>query len=209
MKVVVFGSTGKVGLEVVTQALDLGHHVTAHARRPERLRLSHVNLNVVQGDVLDPASVDRAVRGQDVVICALGMPLMNKDGLRTKGTENIVRAMENAHVSRLVCLSGLGVGDSRAILPWHYRYLFLPLVLRHVYADHQTQEACVRNSPLDWIIARPTNFAKGAHTGFYKHGFSAIDDTIKMKISPGDVADFMVKQLADDTYLHQAPGLSY
>ena len=209
MKLAIFGSTGNVGQHVVAQALAQGHDVTAHTRNPEKFKITHPRLKIIKGDVLDPASVDSATQGQDAVVCTLGMPLMNKEGLRTKGTKNIINAMEKAGVKRFVCLSGLGAGDSLYVLPLHYRYFVIPVVLRRAYADHTTQEALIRNSQLDWTIARPANFTKGKHTSAYKHGLSTIDRSLKLKISYDDVADFMVKQLSDNTYLHQSPGLSY
>jgi putative NADH-flavin reductase len=209
MKLVVFGSTGKVGQQIVAQALNSGYEVTAHARRADKIEAKGANLRIVEGDVLDPASVKEAVAGQDVVLCALGMPLRNKDGLRARGTRHIIEAMKSSNVKRLVCLSGLGAGESLDMLPFHYRYLILPLILRHVFNDHENQEAVVKQSDLDWVLARPGNFTKGAHTGIYKHGFLEIDNSIKIKISPADVADFMLGQVASDAYLHQAPALSY
>ena len=209
MKLAIFGSTGKVGRQVMAQAAEKGHDVTAHARSPEKLEHLHANVVVAKGDVLDYDSVLKTVQGQDAVVCALGMPLLNKDGLRTNGTRNIIRAMEDTGAKRLICLSGLGAGDSFQKLPLFYRYFVFPVILRHVFADHETQEALVRNSRLDWTIARPGNFRDGDLTGTYQHGFSDIDKSLKLKISYADVADFMLKQLGDDTYLHQAPGLSY
>lgn len=209
MKLVIFGATGKIGRHLVEQALELGHEVTAFVRNPQKLRAPRGNLRVVKGDVLDPAAVRSAIDGCDGVICALGMPLMNKDGLRAKGTANIIRAMEETGVKRLVCLSGLGAGDSWNLLPFHYKYLIFPLVMRRLYADHERQEAHVRNSRLDWVIVRPANFVDGEHTGAYRHGFTSEDEPVTLKISHGDVADFMLKQSADNTYLRQAPGLSY
>ncbi|OUR77062.1 epimerase [Alphaproteobacteria bacterium 46_93_T64] len=210
MKLAIFGSTGKVGLQLVKQAIALGHQVTAHTRHPEKLtQIDQENLRIEKGDVLDIVSVQNAIRRQDVIICALGMPLMNKDGLRTKGTKNIIEAMESTGVKRLVCLSGLGTGESFSTLPFHYRHLIFPFVLKHVLADHETQEIRVKESDLDWTIARPANFAKGSHTGAYQHGFSRVDQSLKLKISPADVADFMLKQVSDNTYLHQTPALSY
>ena len=209
MKLIIFGATGTVGRQLVDQALSQNHQVTAFARNPEKLGQCHENLAVVAGDVLDPASVKRAIKGHDVVLCALGMPLMNKEKLRAKGTRNIVRAMEENGVRRLVCLSALGAGDSREILPPQYKYFLIPLMMRHLYADHELQESHVRNSPLDWVVVRPGNFAKGAHTSSYRHGFTAADSSIKLKISHADVADFMLSQLTDNTYLRQSPGLSY
>lgn len=209
MKIVIFGATGKIGRNLVDQALALGHDVTAFTRSSRKFERPYENLQILQGDVLDAAAVKRAIEGHEVVVCALGMPLLNKEGLRAKGTKIIVDAMQEIGVKRLICLSGLGAKDSRDILPFHYKYLIVPLVMRHLYADHERQEDYVRDSTLDWTIVRPGNFVKGGLTGHYRHGFSAADKAPKLKISYADVADFMLKQLTGDTYLRKAPSLSY
>ena len=205
MKVVVFGATGTVGRCLVDQALSQNHQVTALARRPEKIGQSHEDLRVVEGDVLDIALVKNTVQGHDVVLCALGTPVTNKEKLRASGTRNIVRAMEETGVDRLVCLSARGVGDSRDILPFRWKYLLIPLLARHTYADHELQESYVRNSRLDWVIVRPGGFSDAVLTSSYRHGFTAADKSLKLKISRADVADFMLSQLADNTYLRQAP----
>ena len=65
MRVLVFGSTGGTGRELVRQALDLGHSVTAYVRDPSKIQdLEHPSLKVVRGDVLDPVVVEGAVGGQ-------------------------------------------------------------------------------------------------------------------------------------------------
>jgi hypothetical protein len=117
--------------------------------------------------------------------------------------------MEETGVKRFICLSALGVGDSRDLLPFHYKYLIIPLIMRHLYADHELQESYVKNSQLDWVIARSGSFLKGKHTGSYRHGFTATDKPVAPKISHADVADFLLKQLIDDTYLHKTPCISY
>lgn len=209
MKITIFGATGKVGQQFIDQALQDGHILIAHTRNHQKITRQHENLTVVEGDVLDPASVEAAIKGSEVVICVLGMPLLNKDRLRSKGTQNIVAAMEKTGVKRLVCLSALGAGDSFDMLPGYYKYLIVPLAMRHLFADHNAQEAVIRNSSLDWTIARPGNFTGGTHTGHYQHGFTKIDKSIKIKISAADVADFLRRQIDDDTYLHKAAALSY
>jgi putative NADH-flavin reductase len=196
-----------MGHQLVVQALEQGHTVTAFARNPAKLELEHANLTVVRGDALDSASVEKAVDGQDAVLCSLGAGA--KGTIRSEGTRSIVRAMEKAGVSRLVCLSTLGVGDSRANLSFFWKHIIFGLLLRRAYADHVSQEDCVKESRLDWTIVRPGAFTDGNRTGVYRHGFPGTDRTIKGKISRADVADFMLKQLADRTYLHETPGLSY
>jgi putative NADH-flavin reductase len=208
MRIAIFGSTGGTGRQLVEQALEHGHQVTAHARSPEKLGgLEHGKLKVIRGDVLDRADVERAVAGQEAVLCAIGAG-PERTTLREEGTRNIVAAMESTAVSRLVCLSSLGVGDSSANLSFFTRYVIVGIFLRHAFADHERQEAVVRKSSLDWIIVRPPHLNDGPRTGDYLHGFAPTDRSINGKISRADVADFMLKQLADDTYLRQTPGLS-
>jgi putative NADH-flavin reductase len=207
MKLVIFGSTGSIGHHLVEQALEQEHSVTAFARNPAKLEIDHANLTVVQGDALDSAAVNTAVDGQDAVLCALGAGA--KGAVRTEGTRNIVQAMEKAGVSRLICLSSLGVGDSRDSLNFFWKHIMFGLLLRGAYADHVSQEDSVKESRLDWTLVRPAAFTDGDHTGEYRHGFPSTDKTIKTKISRADVADFMLKQLTDRTYLKETPGLSY
>ena len=207
MKAVVFGATGSVGRHIVEQGLGRGHEVTAFVREPSRLGVAHERLTVFRGDVLDGASVEAAVRGQEAVLCSIGAG--RKGGVRSEGTGNIVRAMEGAGVRRLVCQSTLGAGESRGNLDFFWRHVMFGFLLRDAFADHEQQEAYVRGSALDWTIVRPAAFTDGGRTGEYRHGFPPTKKGLKLKISRADVAGFMLDQLANDVYLRQTPGLSY
>jgi len=209
MKVLVFGSTGGTGRELLVQALDQNHTVTAYARDPAKIEdIQHSRLTVVRGDVLDATTVKSAVAGHDGILVAIGTG-PSRTTLREEGTRNIVEAMQSTGVKRLICQSSLGVGDSRTNLSFLTKYIIVGLFLRHAFADHERQEAVVRKSSLDWTIVRPPHLKDGPRTGTYRHGFSTTDTRIKGWISRADVADFMLKQLVDDTYFHQAPGVSY
>ncbi len=209
MKLAIFGATGTVGQHLVEQALELGHDVTALSRSPLKLPTAQKNLTVLRGDVLDPVAVKKVVAGKDAVLCALGMPLFNKDGLRTSGTQVIVGAMQDMAVKRLVCLSVMGAGDSKDQVPFHYRHIILPLLLRHVCRDHEGQEAVIRDSHLDWTCVRPVNFTKGPRTGTYWSGTDTSDAKLTMKIAAADVADFMLRQLTNGSNIRKAACLSY
>ena len=209
MKLTVFGSTGSTGRQVVAQALKQGHEVTAFARSPEKFNKKHEKLKVIKGNVLDLASVERAIQGQDAVLCTLGSGPMDKSNLRASGTKNIILAMERTGVKRFICQSSDGVGSTRDTLPFLYKYFIVPLILRRVFADHEIQENYIRKSRLDWIIARPTALNDGEYTGSYQHGYAPGDKPVTSKISRADTADFMLKQLADNHYLHRAPSISY
>lgn len=209
MKLIVFGPTGGIGRELVTQALELGYAVTVFTRSPEKLDPLQEKIRLVKGDVLDLGAVKRAIQGQDAVFCALGTPVMDNTKLRANGTANIIDAMDRTGVKRLVCVSALGVDDSRALLPLHYRYLIIPLMMGRLYADHALQEHYIKESRLDWVIVRPGSYMDGERTSAYRHGLTAADKPIKAKISRADVAEFMLRQLADGTYVRKTPCISY
>jgi putative NADH-flavin reductase len=206
MKVIVFGATGTVGRLVVEQALQEGHEVTAFTRNPARMPQQHERLQIAQGDVTDLDAVQRAVAGHDAVVVTLGAG--RKGDLRADGTRTIIEAMRRTGVRRLICQSTLGVGDSRGNLNFLWKYVMFGLLLRAAYDDHVRQEEYVVRSDLDWTIVRPSAFTDGPRTGRYERDFGT-DRKTKLKISRADVADFLVAQLTDTTYLHRTPAISY
>ncbi|TGE27714.1 NAD(P)-dependent oxidoreductase [Hymenobacter metallicola] len=209
MNLLIFGATGGTGRQLVLQALEAGHHVTAFVRTPAKLALAHPQLRLVQGDVLDYAAVLAAMPGHDAVLSALGAPATRKEAVRSTGTRHILRAMEACGLQRFICLTTLGMGDSRAALPFTYKYFIVPLFLRSAFADSEIQERYIRQSPVAWTIARPGTLTNGSRTGTYHHGFAATATGLKIRISRADVADFMLRQLHETTYLRQAASLSY
>ena len=206
MKVLIFGATGTVGRELVAQGLEKGHIVVAFVRDPSKLAISHTNLEIIEGDVMDSATVDRAVAGHDAVLIALGAG--SKGQVRSTGTRNIIQAMQKSGIRRLVCLSTLGVGDSHGNLNFFWKYIMFGMLLRAAFADHVSQEDQVIRSGLDWTIVRPAAYTDGERTGNYRHGFPATEKGLKLKISRADVADFVLAQLTDDSYIRMTPGVS-
>jgi putative NADH-flavin reductase len=93
---VVFGATGRVGAAVVTFALDAAHRVTAVARNPGKIGVSHERLNVVQGDTLDPAgirSVLAAIPDATAVVMAVGADPLRPSTAFTDTVRNLTSAM--------------------------------------------------------------------------------------------------------------------
>ncbi len=209
MRLLIVGATGGTGRQLVAQALERGHQVTALARNPARVKLQHERLRVVRGDVLDDASVERAVRGQDAVLSALGHKRwLYPNRILSDGTRNLLRAMEALGVRRFVCESSLGVGDSRGRLGLYFTLFVIPFILPFYYWDKSRQESVIRASPLDWTIVRPGVLTNGPRRGAYRHGPRVGNWIWSVRISRADVADFMLNQLTDDTYLRSAPGVS-
>ncbi|WP_036489211.1 NAD(P)-dependent oxidoreductase [Myxosarcina sp. GI1] len=209
MKLVIFGSTGSIGSHVVEQALEQGHTVTAFVRNPDKLNVQHPNLSIFTGDVMNPDLVEEAVVGHEAAICILGSGKKLSGNVRSQGTKNIIQALEKAGIKRFICQSTLGAGDSWSNLNFYWKYIMFGFILRKVFADHQIQEEYVRHSNLDWTIIRPGAFIEGTRTGKYRHGFPGSDRTSNLTISRPDVADFILKQLGDNTYLGKAASLSY
>jgi putative NADH-flavin reductase len=208
MRLLIFGATGGTGRELVRQALDQGHSVTAFARDPAALD-GRDGVQALAGDVLDAAAVERAVIGHDAVVCALGKPATRPGRVRSEGTRNIVRAMERSGPARLICQSTIGIGDTRPLLPPLYRYLLVPLLLRPTFAEHERQEALVRSSNLDWTIVRAGALTDGERTGRYRHGFPPSDRSLGFEVSRADVADFTLGLVTDTGSVRQTPSLSY
>jgi putative NADH-flavin reductase len=206
MKIVVFGGTGTIGRLVVEQALEQGHEVTVFTRDRAAVQQDSPRLHAEQGSVFDPGAIAPVVAGHDAVVVALGAG--RKGGVRARGTAAVIEAMQRTGVRRIVVQSTLGVGDSRQNLDLVWKHLMFGLLLRGAYADHVEQERLTRASGLDWTIVRPGAFTDGPRTGSYRRGFGPAEKS-DMKISRADVAEFVVEQLTDDTWLRQTPALSY
>ena len=210
MKVIVFGSTGTIGKHLIEQSLDKGYEVSAFCRDSTKLKNNaHPNLKTVEGDVFNPNDVQKAIKGQDVVCIALGSGKKRKSVVRSQGTQNIIDAMKINGVKRLICQTTLGAGESKGNLNFFWKNIMFGWYLKNVFLDHELQEEYVMKSGLDWTIVRPGAFTDGEKTSNYCHGFNSNNRTLKLKISRADVADFILKQLRTDKYLHQTPGLSY
>lgn len=209
MKVIVFGATGSLGRHIVRSLLAHGHKVTGFSRSgawPDGIGGNDARM--LRGDVLNAGQVAAAIEGQDAVICALGAGM--KGEIRTMGTETIIAGMQESGVKRLICLSSLGVGDSAPVLNFWWRRIMFGLLLRAAFADHHTQEDLVKTSGLDWTIVRPGAFQDGDPLGTYHVGdLREKRGQLSLKMRRADVADFMVRQIDNATFLHQAPSLSY
>lgn len=209
VRVAVFEATGRTGRHLVRQALERGYGVTAFARDPGALGISHAGLNVVRGDVLDPAAVERAVAGQNAVVSALGHAKGAPKDLQTRGTANIVRAMTEHGVGRFVSLTGAGVRDADdEPKPVDRVFAFLLRTLqRDVLADAANHVEVVRGSGLEWVIVRGPRLTEGQKREAYRVGL--VGKNSGTSISRADLAEFMLDQLTADTYLGRMPVVSY
>jgi putative NADH-flavin reductase len=207
MKIVIFGSTGGTGKELVKQGLELDYEVTAFARTPEKLdEFKHEKLKIVCGDVFNYKDVEKAIIGQDAVLSALGNPTLKPNNTTSEGTRNIVKAMQTHNVRRFICETSLGVGDSREQAGFFFSKIIIPILLKNAIADKEIQEQIVRESDLDWTIVRPGGLKDSPKTSKYRTG---LDKSISGNISRADVAEFMLKQIKSDEFLRKTPAICY
>jgi putative NADH-flavin reductase len=203
-RILLLGSTGGTGREVLSQALQRGYEVTVLVRSPERLPASASNrVKVLTGSIPDDdGALAAAMRARDVVISALGVGnSLRSSGLIARSIPAIVRVMKDEGVGRLILTSAYGVGETRRDVPLLPRILMRSL-LRDIYADKEAGEDLLRRSNVDWTIVYPATLTNGPRTGRYRsgerlelHGFP--------RISRADVADFILKQVEDRSYLRK------
>ena len=208
--VLIIGASRGIGLETVKCALRAGHAVRAMARSKPPIAGRPANLEAMSGDALDATAVTAALAGIDTVIQALGVSagpgvVLKGTTLFSAATRILVAAMAETGVKRLIAVTGLGAGDSRNRGGPLYDGAF-HLLLGRIYADKDVQERIIRDSGLDWVIARPGILTRGPFTGRYR----VLADPRAWRggfISRADVADFLVGQIDDDHYLRQTPVL--
>ena len=209
-RILIVGATGGTGRQLVAQALKRGYTVTALARNPSRLQMTHPRLKVVRGDVLDGASVDAAMQGQDAVLSALGhRRYLGPTRILSRGTGHILRAMEAQGVSRFVCETSLGLGDSAFRLGLFYTFFIIPVILPFYFWDKTRQERMIAASRVPFVSVRPGALTNGAKRGVVRHGSSIGNALWAVRISRADVGAFMLDQLESDTVFGSSPGVCW
>jgi len=221
MRLVIFGPTGGTGRRLVERAIAEGHEVTAFVRNPSKMSARHGRLRVAVGDAFDPGQVNEAVAGNEAVISVLGSrqpsnPLHphrpgDPHGVASVGARNIVAAMKEHGLRRFVCQTAWGVGESKqdpGFAGAFFMKVLVPPLLRDEYADKEAQEEVVRESDLEWTIVRPMILTHGPWTNDYR---TAVDlkPGRRPYIARADVADFLTRQLTDDTYVRTTPAIGY
>ena len=221
MRLAIFGPTGGTGRRLVERAIAEGHDVTAFVRNPSRMTARHERLHIVVGDAFDPRAVREAVAGNEAVICVLGSRQpSNPLHPRRPGDPNGVgfgrfgehhRRDEGARFAALRVPDGLGGGGEQArpgLAGAFFMNVLVPPLLRDEYADKEAQERIVAESDLDWIIVRPMILTNGPWTNDYRADVD-LKPGRRPYISRADVADFLLKQLTDDTFVRKTPAIGY
>ena len=208
MRVLIVGASKGIGLETTRQALDAGHEVRALARSATAIVVTNPSLEKIRGDALKTEDVKAALVGVDVVIQTLGVglgDLFRPVHLFSDAARVLIAAMRSQGVKRLICVTGFGAGDSRASISCLQRLPF-QIVFGRAYDDKSLQEKLIKESELDWTIARPGVLTSGLRTGRYRI-LAEASQWRNGIISRADVAEFLVRQIGDPAYIHKNPVL--
>ena len=207
MILAVFGATGPTGLQLVQQALEAGHFVRALVRNPSRMTITHHNLRVVMGDVLDEESCRKTLLGSQGALSCLGSRnLFRNVKVVSRGTRNILSVMQQMGVRRLVVESAYGAGESYELAGVGMK-LVIRTILAAPYADKNIIEPEIKASDLDWTIVRPVALTNGPRTSKYRVG-----DDLRLgagtRISRADVAEFMLREFSERQWVQKAPSVT-
>jgi putative NADH-flavin reductase len=203
MNVLVLGATGSVGRLVVEEALRRGHSVTALVRRPEKLGASANRVRAEEGDALDAGAVSRAVAGEDAILYVLGAGNVRQTTLFSESTKVLLKAMTDQGMRRLICVTGVGAGETKGHGGFLYDRILYPLFTKGIYADKDVQEWLVRQSGLDWTIVRPAPFRTRTPPGPLRVATN-VEGVTLTKISRLEVARFLLDELERNRYVRQA-----
>ena len=200
MNLMLFGATGGTGAQVLGQALDAGHRVTAVVRDPGSLaQREHHALTVLTGDVLDPGRWHTAVAGHDAVVSCLGSTdRRHPTAVYSQGARNILEAMHEGEVHRFLCLSsaGLEIAPGTPFAQRLVTRLLIQRLYRHGYADMARMESEVAASEAQWTIVRPPMLTDGPLTAAYRTAANAHLDKAQ-SLSRADLAHYLLTHLDD------------
>ncbi|MGY6561614.1 MAG: NAD(P)-dependent oxidoreductase [Luteibaculaceae bacterium] len=208
-KIALFGATGQTGQHFLKAALEQGYEVKALVRDPRKINENHTKLSIVKGDVLSPDSVLKVVEGADIVVSLFGHVKNSPEWLQSNGTENIIGAMKQSGVERIISLSGGGLPfperDKPKVADKLIRFIMkvaVPKILNDAIRHHEI----LKSSGLKWTIVRGPRLTNESRKGSYRVGWVGVNASTK--ISRADLADFIVTQIDDEQFNFQMPFVS-
>lgn len=203
MKVYVTGGTGFVGSHLAHKLAWAGHEVTLGGLSTEGVIDLPEDTEVEEIDVTNPDSLDFS--GHDAVLHLVGLsplfePKVPYHKIHVEGTENVMKACEEAGIKRYIHMSALGA-DAEA----DTEYL-------RTKGEAQT---LVESSDLDWTVFRPSvifgeggqfiDFTDSLVTPFVTGLPSANPDFQPIYVE--DIGDLFVEAVEDEKHIHKSYNL--
>lgn len=207
MKLIVFGATGQVGLQLVKQALWRGHTVKAFGRNVFELGITDDNLELVKGALFDAGEVYHAIKGCDAVLSSIGGAFDGTDKARSLGMKNIVTQMKKTAVKRIVALGNMSIlnadEDHLLLDTDDYPKEYFP-----VGNEHRKAYEYLKASGLEWTFVCSPDIINEGPTGNYITNKDYPPEPNLNHITAGDLAQFMLNELEKNEYMQARVGIS-
>jgi len=208
LRLFILGATGGIGLQLVNQALERNHRVTAFVRSPQKLGTPPDGLTVIQGNLLDADALAAVLAGHDAVLSSIGPPGPGRSAITSQSAQSTVTAMRAARIHRLLIVGVAVLFEDGGFLA----RLLRNTLLRNVADDSAEMERIVKASNLDWTIVRPPRLNNGHRTKRY----GVLDDHLPRGsgggaaiISRADVADFLLNEVEQPAHPRRIVGVAY
>lgn len=206
MKIVVFGSTGKSGLEVIAQGLERGHEIIAYARTPEKITIKHDALTIMKGELHDIAAIESAIIGADAVISFIGAGTKIVGTSLSDGVKNIADAMQK-HGVRRILQTATNIAKDPLDKP-HFKLDFMMGLIKFIQPKVHSEITLIANAvripQLDWTLVRlPFLNDEPLSKQVIARYKGEMKD--RMKLSRADLAWFMLEQAESDAYIKKSP----
>jgi len=210
MKITILGSTGFVGKVLIKKATDAGYQVKTLARNPEKLEEIKDKIEIIKGSVFESSSVEAAIEGAEAVLSTIGPPQRNPgDPLQyEKAMKNIVSAMDKYGIKRYIHIGGAAhQGGENEVWNFNRKFLrlFLNLVGKQILVAKHLEWEVLKKSDLDWTLVRPPRITNEEASGNILADEKRLES---LKVSVGDLTDFILEQIASKDWIRKAPLVS-
>lgn len=204
-KIAIIGGTGKSGKYLVQNLLDKNYPIKLLLRNPENFILKNPLIQIVKGDARDYESIDNLIKDCSVVISTLGQP-KGEESIFGDASKKIIKAMDFYGIKRYIVTTGLNVDT-----PFDHKNEKVKMATDWMYqnypkttADKQKEYELLVKSDLDWTLVRlpminltPESFPTETN----------LEDCKGENISATDLAEFLVSQIDDETFIGESPFL--
>ena len=216
MKILLFGGTGNIGQRILKEALDKGYEVTSAQRKPEALALSHPNLTVIKGDLLNEVELPSLIAGKDVVIAAISLYAGLTPEQFKKAHQNLINALKKNPQTRIIAVGGgtnnevapglrmLDYADIMKSIPEEYK--------PSIFAHGEVQKSYETSGLEKWTYFNPAAMIQaGERTGKFRLGTTNLvaDEKGVSTISFEDYAVALVEEIKNQQFVGKPFTIGY
>jgi len=209
MTIALFGATGKTGQAFLEAIKSTDHKIQALARDKSKLA-NDTDINIIEGNILNFADVDRTIKNADLVISLIGHVKNSPSDLQTQATSLIIKSMNQNMVRRLIVLTGAGVPVEED----HPKFIdkimtvMLKIVAKNRYWDGVNHANLIKSTDLDWTVVRVPILNDSVSHQDYGVGYVG-DSQLDFRISRNNVAKFILEIVQDPKYYKKLPYIAW